>query len=187
MLWLSAAIAADVKIGVNIGVPAPVVVAPAPAVVVAPPGPPSSSRRRRSRRRRHSWSCPEPRLLRPECELPMSSVFGGRCYGLHEGAWFMAPNHSGPGPWFHGTGGSRFTAVPHAYYKVPPGQAKKMSAQDVPPGHAKGRGGKKGGDDWRALRGDHVSQQGLSLQPRRSLTACVIRAPGLVSNQRLPD
>jgi hypothetical protein len=41
-LWLSAAVAGDVRIGVNIGVPAPplpVVVAPAPPVVVAPSGP----------------------------------------------------------------------------------------------------------------------------------------------------
>jgi hypothetical protein len=69
-------------------------------------------------------------------------VFGGRYYSLHDGAWFMAPNHSGP--W------ARVPAervphpvlgVPHAYYKVPPGHAKKMGAPGAA-GHAKGPRGK---------------------------------------------
>jgi hypothetical protein len=151
-LWLSAAIAADVRIGVNIGVPAPVVVAPAPAVVVAPPGPPVVV------------VAPPPLVFAappalvvvpgsPVYYVPSANfnvfVFGGRYYSLHDGAWFMAPNHSGP--W------ARVPAervphpvlgVPHAYYKVPPGHAKNMGAPGAPPGHAKGaRGGKKGGHD----------------------------------------
>jgi hypothetical protein len=149
-LWLSAAIAADVKIGVNIGVPAPVVVAPAPAVVVAPPGP--------------SVVVAPPALVfaappalvvvpgSPVYYVPSANfnvfVFGGRYYSLHDGAWFMAPNHAGP--WAVVPAGrvpQPVLAVPHAYYKVPPGQAKKMRAQGVPPGHAKGRGGKKDRDD----------------------------------------
>ena len=149
-LWLSAAIAADVKIGVNIGVPAPVVVAPGPAVVVAPPGPPVVV-------------APPPLVFAappalvvvpgsPVYYVPSANfnvfVFGGRYYSLHDGAWFMAPNHAGPwGVVPAGRVPQPVLAVPHAYYKVPPGQAKKMSAQDVPPGHAKGRGGKKGRDD----------------------------------------
>ena len=67
---------------------------------------------------------------------------------MHDGTWFMAPNHAGT--WAVVPAGrvpQPVLAVPHAYYKVPPGPAKKMSAQDVPPGHAKGHGGKKGRDD----------------------------------------
>jgi hypothetical protein len=148
-LWLSAAIAADVRIGVNIGVPAPVVVAPAPAVVVAPPGPPVVV-------------TPPPLVFAappalvvvpgsPVHYVPSVNfnvfVFGGRYYSSHDGAWFMAPNHSGP--WAR-IPAERVPhpvlAVPHAYYKVPPGHAKKMGAPGAA-GHAKGSRGKKGKDD----------------------------------------
>jgi hypothetical protein len=149
-LGVSSAVAGDVKIGVNIGVPAPVVVAPAPPVVVAPPAvavvvaPPPIA-----------FAAPPALVLVPGSPVyyvPSANlnvfVFGGRYYSFHEGAWFMAPNHSGP--WAMVPAGrvpQPVLAVPHAYYKVPPGHAKKMSAQGVPPGHAKGRGGKKGGND----------------------------------------
>jgi hypothetical protein len=150
-LWLSAAIAADVRIGVNIGVPAPVVVAPAPAVVVAPPGPPVVV-------------APPPLVFAappalvvvpgsPVSYVPSANfnvfVFGGRYYSLHDGAWFMAPNHSGPWAMVPAERVPHSVlAVPPAYYKIPPGHAKKMGAPGVPPGHANGaRGGKKGGHD----------------------------------------
>lgn len=142
-LGVSSAVAGDVKIGVNIGVPAPVVVAPAPPVVVAPPAaavvvaPPPIA-----------FAAPPTLVLVPGSPVyyvPSANlnvfVFGGRYYSFHEGAWFMAPNHSGP--WAFVPAGrvpQPVLAVPHAYYKVPPGQAKKMTAQGVPPGHAKGRG-----------------------------------------------
>jgi hypothetical protein len=149
-LWLSAAIAADVRIGVNIGVPAPVVVAPAP-VVVAPPGPavvvaPPSL----------VFAAPPALVVVPGSPVyyvPSANfnvfVFGGRYYSLHDGAWFMAPNHSGPwGAVPADRVPQAVRAVPHAYYKIPPGHAKKMGAAGVPHGHAKGpRGGKPGGDD----------------------------------------
>jgi hypothetical protein len=152
-LWLSAAVAGDVRIGVNIGVPTPpvpVVVAPAPPVVVAPPAPvvvvaPPPI----------AFAAPPALVLVPGSPVyyvPSANlnvfVFGGRYYSFHEGAWFIAPNHSGP--WAMVPAGrvpQPVLAVPHAYYKVPPGHAKKISAQGVPPGHAKGRGGKKGRDD----------------------------------------
>jgi hypothetical protein len=153
-LWLSTAVAGDVKIGVNIGIPAPpvpVVVAPAPPVVVAPPGPqvvvaPPSL----------VFAAPPTLVLVPGSPVyyvPSANfnvfVFGGRYYSLHDGTWFMAPNHSGP--WAMVPAGrvpNPVLAVPHAYYEVPPGHAKKIGAPEVPPGHAKGpRGGKKGRDD----------------------------------------
>ena len=70
---LSSAAADGVRIGVNIGVPAPVVVAPPPVVVVAPP----------------------PVLL------PGAPVYfyGGNYYTFHNGAWFVAGRHAGP--WGH--------------------------------------------------------------------------------------
>jgi hypothetical protein len=152
-LCVSAAVAADVKIGVNIGVPAPpvpVVVAPTPPVVVAP-GPPVVV-------------APPPIVFAappalvvvpgsPVYYVPSANfnvfVLGGRYYSLHEGTWFMAPNHSGPwGVVPADRVPQPVRAVPHAYYKIPPGHAKKMGAPGVPPGHAKGpRGGKRGGDD----------------------------------------
>lgn len=152
-LWLSAAVAGDVRIGVNIGVPAPpvpVVVAPVPPVVVTPPAPaivvaPPPI----------VFAAPPALVLVPGSSVyyvPSANfnvfVFGGRYYSLHNGTWFMAPSHSGP--WAtvppervpHSV-----IAVPHAYYKIPPGHAKGMGAPGVPSGHAKGRGGKRGGDD----------------------------------------
>jgi hypothetical protein len=151
-LCLSAAVAGDVKIGVNIGVPvppvpvvvapAPVVVAPGPPVVVAPPP--------------IVFAAPPALVVvpgSPVYHVPSANfnvfVFSGRYYSLHEGTWFMAPNHSGP---WRMVAAERVPqsvrAVPPAYYKIPPGHAKKMGGAGVPPGHAKGhRGGKRGGGD----------------------------------------
>jgi hypothetical protein len=152
-LWVSAAVAGDVRIGVNIGVPAPpvpVVVAPAPPVVVTPPAPavvvaPPPI----------VFAAPPALVLVPGSSVyyaPSANfnvfVFGGRYYSLHNGTWFMASSHSGPWATVPPQRVPQpVLAVPHAYYKIPPGHAKKMGAPGVPPGHAKGRGGKRGGED----------------------------------------
>ncbi len=71
-------------------------------------------------------------------------VHGGRYYSFHNGSWFFAASSGGswsivatervPKP---------VLAVPTTYYKIPPGQAKKMGAQSfVPPGQANGPKGK---------------------------------------------
>ena len=121
----------NVKIGINVGVPmpAPVVIAPpAPPVVVAAP----------------------PQLVvvpgSPVYYAPGASInffaYGGRYYSFHEGAWFVATTHGGP--WVTIAPGhvpQPVLAVPVAYYKVPPGHAKKMQKEGpgrgCPPGLAK--------------------------------------------------
>jgi hypothetical protein len=116
---------ADVNVGVTIGVPPAVVVAPVPPpVIVTPPQlviVPGS-----------------PVYYAPAIELNYF-VYGGRHWAFHGGHWFVT---SGPGlPW------ARVTVervprpvlgVPFAYYKVPPGHAKKAAG---PPGtgHRKGK------------------------------------------------
>lgn len=57
-------------------------------------------------------------------------VFGGRYYSFHDGVWFYSatgkgkwtviPNDRVPRP---------VLAVPGTYYKIPPGQAKKMAKE----------------------------------------------------------
>jgi hypothetical protein len=113
------AAAVDVNVGVNIRVPAPpVVLAPPPLVVV--PGTPVQ-------------------------HVPTASfnlfVYQGRYYSFHNGSWFIA---RGPGaPWtvvaFDAVP-TPVRAVPVKHYKIPPGHAKKMDAQEggwCPPGQAK--------------------------------------------------
>jgi hypothetical protein len=64
-------------------------------------------------------------------------------YSLHEGAWFVATTHGGP--WVTIAAAKvpqPVLAVPVAYYKVPPGHAKKMHrdggpGRGCPPGLAK--------------------------------------------------
>ena len=72
---LSAAAAADVR--VNIGIPPPVVVAPAPVVVAPPP----------------------PVVIAPGAP---SYFYGGNYFAFYHGAWFVAPRHGGP--WAHYAG-----------------------------------------------------------------------------------
>jgi hypothetical protein len=139
-LAVAGSVGADgVNIGVTIGVPAPppvIVTAPSPPVVVAPPvvvTPPIV--------------VTPPRLV----VVPGSSVFyapgiemnffayGGRYYSFHRDGWFVATKHGGP--WVAVAPGrvpQPVLAVPVAYYKVPPGHAKKMgSGPGCPPGQAK--------------------------------------------------
>jgi hypothetical protein len=120
-----------VKIGVNIGVPIqPAVIAPPPPpVVIATP----------------------PQLVvvpgTPVHYAPGVNInffaYGGRYYSFHEGGWFVATTHGGP--WVTIAPAKvpqPVLAVPVAYYKVPPGHAKKMhrdggQGRGCPPGLAK--------------------------------------------------
>ena len=120
-----------IGVGVNIGVPSPptVIIAPPPApVVIATP----------------------PQLVvvpgTPVHYAPGVSInffaYGGRYYSFHEGAWFVATTHGGP--WVTIVPAKvpqPVLAVPVAYYKVPPGHAKKMHKEGpgrgCPPGLAK--------------------------------------------------
>lgn len=126
-------VAADnLSIGINIGVPSP------PPVLVAPPPPPVVL-------------VAPPHLV----VVPGSSVYyapgaginffsyGGRYYSFHEGAWFVATTHRGP---WATIAPARVPppvlAVPVAYYRIPPGHAKKMGrggepGRGCPPGLAK--------------------------------------------------
>ena len=122
----------SVKIGVNIGLPSP------PAVVIAPPPPPVVI------------ATPPALVVVPGTPVhyaPNVSInffaYGGRYYSLHEGAWFVATTHGGP--WVTIAPAKvpqPVLAVPVAYYKVPPGHAKKMHrdggpGRGCPPGLAK--------------------------------------------------
>jgi hypothetical protein len=128
-----------IGVGVNIGVPAPppvIVTTPPPPVVVAPPV---------------VVTPPVVTTLPQLVAVPGSSVFyapgvelnffayGGRYYSFHHGGWFVATTHGGP--WV-AVAPSRVPrpvlAVPVAYYKVPPGHAKKKGpGHGCPPGLAK--------------------------------------------------
>jgi hypothetical protein len=123
-LLLASPAHADVNIGINVGVPAP------PPVVVAPPQ----------------------LLVVPGTSVhyvPGVSfnlfVYGGRYYSFHNGAWFVAATHRGPWTSMAATRVPRpVLGVPHAYFKIPPGQAKKMMRDPAgAPGHARGPRGKQ--------------------------------------------
>lgn len=119
--------AADgVRIGVSVPVPAPptvVITAPRPPVVVTAP----------------------PQLVvvpgSPVFYAPGASMnffaYGGRYYTFHEGAWFVAPRYGSPWATIAPARVPRpVLAVPVAYYRVPPGHAKK-AGHGCPPGLAK--------------------------------------------------
>lgn len=76
-------------------------------------------------------------------------IYGGRYYSFHNGAWFSGPSNNGP--WALMTTDrvpKPVLGVPLKYYKVPPGQAKKMGG---PTGAGSGQGreakGKKGSEN----------------------------------------
>jgi hypothetical protein len=126
-------VAADsLRIGIDVGVPSP------PRIVVTPPSPPVV------------LAAPPQLVVVPGSPVfyaPGVSInffaYGGRYYSFHEGAWFVATTHGGP--WVTIAPGKvpqPVLAVPVAYYKVPPGHAKKMSpdggpGRGCPPGLAK--------------------------------------------------
>ena len=119
--------AADgVRIGVSVPVPAP------PTVVVTPPRPPVVV------------AAPPQLVVVPGLPVfyaPGASMnffaYGGQYYTFHEGAWFVAKTHGSPWVTIAPARVPRpVLAVPVAYYKVPPGHAKKVG-HGCPPGLAK--------------------------------------------------
>jgi hypothetical protein len=126
-LSVAAATAAQVNVGVNIGIPAPPpIVLPMPPPVVVVPNSPVS--------------------YVPSVNYNLF-VYGGHYYSFHDGAWFYASRHNGPWVFMPTERVPRpVIGVPVTYYKVPPGHAKKMgnapggpasSARGCPPGLAK--------------------------------------------------
>lgn len=111
-LPVATALAGQVNVGVNIGVPAPPpIVLPAPPRVVVVPNSPVS--------------------YAPSVDFNLF-VYGGRYYTFHDGAWFYASRHSGPWTFIATERVPRpVIGVPVTYYKIPPGHAKKMG---TPPG-----------------------------------------------------
>lgn len=120
----SPAAADGLRIGISVPVPAP------PAVVVTPPRPPVVV-------------VAPPQLVvvpgSPVFYAPGASMnffaYGGRYYTFHEGAWFVATTYGSPWVAVAPAKVPRpVLTVPVAYYKVPPGHAKRMGC---PPGLAK--------------------------------------------------
>jgi len=125
---ITEAVAGDVNVGINIGIPAPpkIVLAAPPPVVVVPNTPVSYV---------------------PSVNFNLF-VYSGRYYTFHDGSWFIAKTHSGPWAFIKPERVPRpVVAVPVTYYKVPPGHAKKMARPHAaapggpdgfcPPGQAK--------------------------------------------------
>jgi hypothetical protein len=124
LMAASPAAADGVRIGISVPVPAP------PTVVITPPRPPLVV-------------VAPPQLAvvpgSPVFYAPSASMnffaYGGRYYTFHEGAWFVATTYGSPWETIAPARVPRpVLAVPVAYYKVPPGHAKKMGC---PPGLAK--------------------------------------------------
>jgi len=114
---------ADVNIGINVA-PPPAFVVASPPRLVAVPG--------------------SPVFYGPSANYNLF-IYGSRSYSFHGGTWFVAAS---PGSSWSLIATNRVPqpvlAVPATYYKIPPGQAKKMGAQPfVPPDQAKGPTGKK--------------------------------------------
>src|SRR5262245_38946078 len=75
-------------------------------------------------------------------------MFGGSYYSFHNDSWFIAGTYSGHWNIIAVEQVPKLVlGVPVTYYKIPPGQAKKMGLAAVPPGQAKGHKDKKGGED----------------------------------------
>jgi hypothetical protein len=116
---------AQVSVNVNIG-PPPVIFAAPPRVLVVP----------------HT-----PVYYAPDTTYNVF-FYEGRYYSFHNGAWFLAGSHGGPWAFVPLERVPRpVVMVPVRYYKIPPGQAKKMMAGDHDGGH-------KGGDKHGHGRGN---------------------------------
>jgi hypothetical protein len=113
-LPITGAVAGDVNVGINIGVPAPPkIVLPAPPAVVVVPRTPVS--------------------YVPSVNFNLF-VYSGRYYTFHDGSWFYAQSHSGPWIFIATERVPRpVVAVPVTYYKIPPGHAKKMDSRAAVP------------------------------------------------------
>jgi hypothetical protein len=123
---LSAGVAGadNVSIGIQIGTPPPPIVVHAPPQIVVIPG--------------------TSVYYAPAVEANFF-FHSGRYYTYHEGAWFHAKTHNGPWSFVALEHVPRpVLAVPVAYYKIPPGHAKKAGP---PPwaGHGHGKGPKHKG------------------------------------------
>lgn len=119
---------ADVNIGISIGAPPPPLVVASPPTVVIVPGTTVY----------HS----------PSASYNLF-VFGGRYYSLHNGTWFIATTVGAPWTVIEARRvPPPVLGVPVAYYKIPPGHARRMSgggpAADAggPPGHGGGQPGR---------------------------------------------
>lgn len=119
--------AADVSVGINIGVPPPpAIVLPAPPPLVVVPG--------------------TPVYYAPSLSVNFFA-YSGRYYSHHNGAWFMASSHAGPWNFVAVERVPRpVLAVPVTYYKVPPGHVKKGGGRPPWAGHGKGPRYKGRGD-----------------------------------------
>jgi hypothetical protein len=114
----SPAAAGDVRVGVNIGVPAPVVVAH-PAPVFVAPAPP----------------------VIIASGVPVY-YYGTHYYTHYNGAWFYGSGYGGPWAYVPVARVPRpIIAVPHAYVRMPPGHARHI-AGPPPWGHGHGGGGR---------------------------------------------
>ena len=117
LLATAATAAADVTI--NIAPPPPLIVAAPPRLVVVPG---------------------TPVYYAPAASINLFA-YQGRYYTLYGDRWFVA---TGPGhPWVYvpvKRVPARVRAVPVAYYKIPPGHAKKMGGPHPGKGHEPPRG-----------------------------------------------
>src|SRR5882672_3445726 len=109
---LSPATACDVRIGVNFGVPAPVVVAPAPVYLAPPP----------------------PVVVAPGAPV---YFYGSNYYTYYHRAWFVGPGYGGPWAFVPVARVPHpIFAVPHAYLRVPPGHGRHFAGPPPwPHGH----------------------------------------------------
>ena len=120
---LSPAAAADVRVGVHIGVPGIVVAPPAPVVVV--PAPP----------------------VVIATGVPVY-YYGASYYTHYNGAWFYGPAYGGPWAYVPVARVPRpIIAVPNAYLRVPPGHAHHI-AGPPPWAHGHGRGHDRHHRNW---------------------------------------
>lgn len=116
--WPSAAIA---QLNVNVNVAPPVVLVSPPKLVIVPNSPVQYA---------------------PEVDANLF-FHQGRYYSLHDSRWLSASSYKGPWVVIEvGNVPPPVIAVPVKYYKIPPGQAKKMSRGEegnkgCPPGQAK--------------------------------------------------
>jgi hypothetical protein len=125
-LSLAVPLAAEAQVSVNVNVgPPPVIFAAPPRVVLVPQ---------------------TPVYYAPDTSYNVF-FYEGRYYSYHNGAWFLANGHGGPWALVPIEAVPRpVIGVPVRYYKIPPGQLKKMERaehrergewRDCPPGHAK--------------------------------------------------
>ena len=111
-------VGADVSVHINIGPPPPIVVTAPPPLVAVP-------------------AAPAVQYV-PSLSFDLF-FFGGSWYYWHGGHWFVGPSYQGPWTYVVVERVPRaILVVPVKYWKVPPGQLKKLEGGS--PGHARGKG-----------------------------------------------